>query len=65
MHEKNVWFIPRRSVNGQTCVETKVTDDAVYVRNSQCPDAGTATFNHDEWRALIASAKDGEFDHLL
>ena len=58
MHEKDVWFTPRRSVNGQTCVETKITDDTVYVRNSKDPAAGTVAFTHDEWRAFIGSVQD-------
>jgi hypothetical protein len=56
------WFIPRKSSNGQTCVETKFSDDAVYVRNSLNPGAGTVAFTHDEWRAFIASAHDGDYD---
>ena len=58
MHEKDVWFTPRRSVNGQTCVETRITDDAVYVRNSKDPGAGTVAFTHDEWRAFVGSVHD-------
>lgn len=60
MRETNVWFTPRLSANGQTCVETKFTDDAVYVRNSKNPDAGTAIFTHSEWRAFIGSVKDSD-----
>jgi Domain of unknown function (DUF397) len=56
------WFVPRRSLNGNTCVETKFTEDAVYVRNNLHPNAGTAVFTHDEWRVFIASAKDGDYD---
>ena len=58
MHEKGVWFTPRRSVNGTTFVETMITDEAVYVRNSKNPSAGTVTFTHDEWRAFIGSVND-------
>jgi Domain of unknown function (DUF397) len=56
------WFVPRRTSNGTTCVETKFTNDAVYVRNSHRPDAGTAEFNHDEWTVFIASVRDGDYD---
>jgi hypothetical protein len=55
MHEKGVWFTPARSVNGTQCVETMITDDAVHVRNSKHPDAGTVTFTHAEWRAFVES----------
>lgn len=58
MHEKNTWFTPRRSINGQACVETMITDDAVYVRNSRNPHAGTVMFTHAEWRAFVDSVHD-------
>lgn len=56
------WFTPRRSSNGNTCVETKFTDDAVYVRNNTRPDGGTATFTHEEWRVFVAGVRDGDYD---
>jgi hypothetical protein len=43
-------------------VETKFTPDAVLVRNNLNPNAGTAVFTHDEWRAFVDSAKDGDYD---
>ncbi len=52
------WFTPRRSTNGQGCVETMITEGAVYVRNSKRPEAATVEFTHDEWRAFIGSAKE-------
>lgn len=57
MHEKDVWFTPRLSANGVTCVETMITDDAVFVRNSTARDAGTVAFTHAEWRAFVTSAQ--------
>lgn len=56
------WFLPLRSDNGSVCVETKFTDDAVYVRNNLRPDAGTAVFDHAEWAVFVASVKDGDYD---
>ncbi|MGH3686384.1 MAG: DUF397 domain-containing protein [Pseudonocardiaceae bacterium] len=56
------WFLPRRSANGANCVQTKFTEDAVYVRNDRCPDAGTAVFDHAEWAVFVASVKDGDYD---
>lgn len=56
------WFVPRRSSNGTTCVQTKFTDDTVYVRNNLRPEAGTATFTHEEWTAFVAGVKDGDYD---
>lgn len=58
----NSWFLPRRTSNGTTCVETKFTTDAVFVRNNQRPDAGTAEFTYDEWKVFVASIKDGDYD---
>ena len=61
----NEWFVPRRSANGTTCVQTKFTDDAVHVRNNLHPEtgtAGTATFTHTEWAAFIAGVKGGDYD---
>ncbi|MDQ3578732.1 MAG: DUF397 domain-containing protein [Actinomycetota bacterium] len=54
--------MPRRSENGNLCVQTKFTDDAVYVRNNLHPDAGTATFTHEEWTVFVAGVKDGDYD---
>ncbi len=56
------WFLPTRSSNGTTCVETKFTQGAVMVRNNLQPAAGTAVFSHDEWAAFVAGVKDGEYD---
>lgn len=58
----NEWFVPRRTSNSNTCVETKFTADAVYVRNNLRPDAGTAAFTHEEWAVFVAGAKDGDYD---
>jgi hypothetical protein len=60
--KSNEWFVPRRTSNGATCVETKVTDDAVYVRNNLRPNAGTAEFTHEEWTVFVASVRDGDYD---
>jgi Domain of unknown function (DUF397) len=56
------WFLPRRTNNGVNCVQTKFTEDAVYVRNDRRPDAGTAVFDHAEWAVFVASVKDGDYD---
>jgi len=56
------WFLPRQSANNATCVETRFTKDAVYVRNNRCPDEGTVIFDHGEWAVFVASVKDGDYD---
>jgi uncharacterized protein DUF397 len=58
----NKWFVPSRTHNNGTCVETKITEDTVCVRNSHRRNAGTAEFTHAEWEVFIAGVKDGEYD---
>ncbi|APU12696.1 MULTISPECIES: DUF397 domain-containing protein [Actinoalloteichus] len=57
----NEWFVSTRSHNGNTCVETMFTDDAVYVRNSVTPDQGTTAFTHPQWAAFMSAVKDGTY----
>lgn len=47
------------------CVEVAVLPDAIAVRNSNHPDAGTLTFTRDEMAAWIDGCKAGEFDDLM
>lgn len=56
------WFKPRRTSDGATCVETRFTDSAVYIRNSRRPSAGTAEFTYEEWKIFVSSVKDGDYD---
>jgi hypothetical protein len=58
----NKWFLPRRTTNGGTCVETKFTENAVFVRNNLRPNAGTAEFTHEEWTVFLAGVRDGDYD---
>ena len=44
------------------CVSVKISDDKVQVRDTKDPAKTTLTFDHDEWRAFLTGAKDGEFD---
>jgi hypothetical protein len=60
----NEWFTPRHSGNGGNCVETLITHNAVYVRNSKRPAEAAVEFTHDEWRAFIASVHDSD-DYTL
>ncbi len=45
-----------------TCVAVKIDAGGVQVRNNLDPMKNTLTFTHDEWKAFIAGAKEGEFD---
>lgn len=58
----NEWFIPRRTSNGATCVETLFSDESVSVRNNLSRNTGTAVFTHEEWKVFVASVKDGDYD---
>jgi hypothetical protein len=56
------WFLPSATNNGATCVETKFSEDAVFVRNNLRREAGTAEFTHEEWKVFVAGVKDGDYD---
>ncbi len=58
----NEWFLPTRTNNGATCVETRFIDNTVSVRNSGQREGGTADFTHPEWEVFIAGVKDGDYD---
>jgi len=55
------WHKPTRSGNGN-CVEARLADGVVEVRNSNHPDAGLVRFTRAEWDTFIAAVdEDGEF----
>jgi hypothetical protein len=58
----NEWFLPRRTSNGGTCVETLFTEDTVFVRNNLRPNAGTAEFTFEEWTVFVIGVKAGDYD---
>lgn len=60
--KKNEWFLPRLTTNGGTCVETRFTEDTVFVRNNLRRDAGTAEFTHAEWEVFVIGVKGGDYD---
>lgn len=62
MATRNEWFKSQRSGQSGGCVETKITDEAVHVRDSKNPDGPTLTFTHHEWAAFLDGANNGEFD---
>lgn len=44
------------------CVEVRVDDQEVRVRDSKRPDSPVLTFTHQEWDAFTAGVRAGEFD---
>jgi hypothetical protein len=57
----NEWRKSSRSGDAGNCAEVRRNGDRIEVRNSKAPEAGTATFTPDEWRAFLGGAADGEF----
>jgi hypothetical protein len=58
------WFRWRKSRHSQTgsCLEVRLDDGRIQVRDSKDPGGAVLTFTPDEWVAFVAGAKDGEFD---
>lgn len=44
------------------CVEWRICDGGVDVRNSQDPSGGTLRFTRSEWIAFVAGVKAGDAD---
>jgi hypothetical protein len=56
------WQKPTRSGNNGQCVEARLVDDVVEVRNSNHPNAGSVRFTRAEWETFIDAVDvDGEF----
>ncbi|QIZ34047.1 DUF397 domain-containing protein [Saccharopolyspora sp. ASAGF58] len=48
------WFKSSRSSGGSNaCVEVRLTDQAVDVRDSKVPEAGHIQVSHAAWRAFL------------
>ena len=62
--KRHVWFKASASNNGGGgCVEVKITDTDVKVRDTKQEGQGPVhTFTHAEWAAFLDGAKAGEFD---
>jgi hypothetical protein len=55
------WRKSRHS-GGANCLEVRLDDGRIQVRDSKDPGGAVLTFTTDEWVAFVAGAKDGEFD---
>ncbi|GAA2620516.1 DUF397 domain-containing protein [Actinomadura fulvescens] len=44
------------------CVEVKITNDAVMMRDSKDPAGPALSFTHEEWEAFLLGVKDEQFE---
>ena len=44
------------------CVEVRLVDNTIELRNSKNPEAGTATFTKSEWTAFTSGVMNNEFE---
>jgi len=57
------WRKAQVSGNGGNCVEVKITEDVVRVRDTKDGGRGSElAFTHPEWAAFLHGAREGEFD---
>lgn len=61
MINSDTWTKSTFSGNGN-CVEIKVADTGVLVRDSKNPTGGELAFTREEWDAFTAGVVDGQFD---
>jgi hypothetical protein len=58
---RNGWHHAGRCESNQ-CVEVKIEDRTVSMRESRVPDGHQIVFTTDAWRDFLAAVKRGEFD---
>jgi len=56
------WTKSTFSGNSGSCVEYRVENDTIQVRDSKDPQGPILNFTEAEWRAFVLGAKAGEFD---
>ncbi|GEL23274.1 hypothetical protein PSU4_22280 [Pseudonocardia sulfidoxydans NBRC 16205] len=54
-------FAKSSACHSGSCVEVRITDTIVSVRNTDTPEQ-QADFTHEEWSAFLIGVKSGEFD---
>jgi hypothetical protein len=61
--ERNKWIKASASNGNGNCVEVRITDDAVAVRDTKANGAGPElVYTHAEWAAFLDGATKGEFN---
>lgn len=55
------WRKSTRSGTEGNCVEVRVIDGTIEVRNSKSPSGAVLRFTPAEWDAFVGGAQDGEF----
>ncbi|KAA5832665.1 DUF397 domain-containing protein [Saccharopolyspora hirsuta] len=52
------WFkSTKSSASSNACVEVRLTDQAVTVRDSKAPDDGHVQISHSAWRKFLTSLR--------
>lgn len=52
----------KSSMSGGECVEVRVADKQVHVRDTKNRAGAMLTFSHNEWEAFLSGVRRGEFD---
>lgn len=52
------WSKSSRSYTNGDCLEVRLFDEGIEVRDSKHPDGPTLTYQHEEWLAFIAGVAD-------
>jgi hypothetical protein len=55
-------WIKSKHCESTACVEARLANDEIWVRDSKDPDGPVLKFTGPEWDAFLAGARDGEFD---
>lgn len=58
---RETWRKSSRSIGGE-CVEVRIEQRAVRVRNSRDPEGPSISFTYSEWHAFLAGVTLGEFE---
>jgi Domain of unknown function (DUF397) len=52
----------KSSMSGGDCVEVRIADNLVHVRDTKNRGGAVLTFSHTEWEAFLFGVRRGEFD---